>query len=62
MKATKNDKFLHQIIKLARQNNSYKLNKPLTFPDYTEDCNTFKTFLKTDSELIVDDDLVLKSK
>ena len=25
-KATKNDKLLHQVIKLARQNNCYKLN------------------------------------
>ena len=30
-KFTKNDKLLHQVIKLARQNNCYKLNKPLTF-------------------------------
>ena len=30
-KFTKNDKLLHQVMKLVRQNNSYKLNKPLTF-------------------------------
>ena len=28
---TKNDKLLHEVIKLARQNNCYKLNNPLTF-------------------------------
>ena len=47
--------------KNARENNCYKLNKPLTFLKYIENCNTFKHFLKTDSELTVDDDLVLKS-
>ena len=47
--------------KNARENNCYKLNKPLTFLKYIENCDTFKHFLKTDSELTVDDDLVLKS-
>ena len=61
MKATKNDKLLRQVIKLARQSNCYKLNKPLNFLEYIENRNTFKHFLKTDSELTVDDDLVLKS-
>ena len=60
-KATMNHNLLHVVIKLARRNNCYKLNKPLTFLNYTENRNTFKHFLKTDSELTVDDDLVLKS-
>ena len=38
-------KILHQVIKLARQNN----------------LKIFKDFLKTDSKLAVDDNLVLKS-
>ena len=33
----------------------------MTFVNYTENRNTFKYLLKTDSELTVDDDLVLKS-
>ena len=57
MKATKNDKFLHQFIILARQSTV----KPLTFLEYIENRNTFKHFLKTDSRLTVDDSLVLKS-
>ena len=61
MKATKNDKLLHQIIKLARKNNCYKPNKPLTFLEDIENRNTFKYILKTDSELTVDADLLLKS-
>ena len=32
----------------------------MTFLDYTEDCTSFQHFWKTDSELAVDDDLVLK--
>ena len=60
-KTTQNYKLLHQLIKLARRNNCYKLNKTLTFLNYTENRNTFKHFLKTDSEMTVDDDLVLKS-
>ena len=55
-KATKNDKLLHQAIKLARQNNYYKFNKLLTSLKYIENRNTFKYFLKTYSELIEDDD------
>ena len=38
-----------------------KLNKPLTFLENLENRNNFKHFFKTDSELAVDDDLVLKS-
>ena len=57
----KNNKLLYQVIKLARLNNCYKLNKPLSFLEYIDNCNNFKHFLKTDSELTVDDDLVLKS-
>ena len=57
-KFTKNYKLLHQVKKLARQNNCYKLNKPLTFLVQIESCNNFKHFLKTDSELAVEDDLV----
>ena len=40
--------------------NCYKLNKPLTLLGYIENRNTFKHFLKNDSELTVDDVLVLK--
>ena len=61
MKATKNDKLLHQVIKLARQSNCYKPNKSLTFLEYIENRNTIKHFLKTDSEVTVDGNLVLKS-
>ena len=60
-KFTKNDKLLCQVIKLVRQNNYYKLAFPLTSLDYIENCSNFKPFLETDSELAVDDDLVLKS-
>ena len=56
-KLTKIDKILHQVLKLARQNNCYKLNKPLTFLEYIQNCNNFKHFLKKDSELAVDDDV-----
>ena len=38
-----------------------QLTKPLTFLNYTENRNTFKHFLKIDSELRVDNDLMLKS-
>ena len=55
-KATKNDKLLHQLINLARQSNCYKLNKEWTFLRYIENRDTFKHFLKTYSELTVDDD------
>ena len=55
-KTTKNDKLLYQVIKLARQNNCYKIKKPLAFLEYIEKCNTSKYFLKTDSEQTVDDD------
>ena len=58
MKATKNDKPLHEVTKLARQNNCHKA---LTFMEYIEKRNNFKHFLKTDPELTVDDDFVLKS-
>ena len=52
-KATKNHhKLLHQDIKLARQYNCFKLNKPLTFLNYTKSRNTIKHILKTDSELL----------
>ena len=61
MKAAKTDKLLHQVIKLVKQNNCYKLNNPLTFLEYIENHNTFKQFLKTDFELRVGHDLVLKS-
>ena len=44
MKAAKNDKTLRQVIKLARQNNCYKLNKPLTFLEYIDKRNIFKHF------------------
>ena len=57
-KFTKNDKILHQVIKLAKQSNCYQLNVPLTFLEYIENRNKF---LKIDSELAVYDDLVLKS-
>ena len=60
-KATKNNELLHQVIKLARQNNYYKFNKSWTFLRYTENRNTLKHLLKTDSELTVDDNLALKS-
>ena len=60
-KFTKNDKLLHRVIKLARQNSRYKLNKSLTSLEYIENRNNFKHFLKTDSDLAVDDDLVLRS-
>ena len=60
MKATKNDKSVHQVIKLARQD-CYKRSKPLIFLKYIANRNIFKHFLKTDSKLTVDDDLVLKS-
>ena len=60
-KFTINDKILHQVIKFARQNNCYKLNKPLIFLEYIENRNNFKHFLKTDFEVAVDDDLVWKS-
>ena len=56
-KATKHDKLLHQVIKLARQNNFYKLNKRLTFLEYIENRNASKYILKTDSEMTEDDDL-----
>ena len=59
-KATKNDKLLHQVIKLARRNTCYKINKPLISLNYTKNLNTFKHFSKSDFELTVDD-LVLKS-
>ena len=55
-KATKNEKPLHQVIKLERQNSRYKHNKPLNFLECIEDHNTLKHFLKTDSELTADDD------
>ena len=32
----------------------------MTFLEYIEDCNSFQHFLITDSELAVDDDLILK--
>ena len=57
----KNDKFSHQVIKLVRQNDCYKLNEPLTLIENIENRNNFKHYLKTDSELTIDDDLVLKS-
>ena len=60
-KFTKNDKLLCQVIKLVRQNNYYKLSFLLTSLDYIENCSNFKLLLETDSELAVDDDLVLKS-
>ena len=60
-KFTKNDKLLHQAIKIARNNNCYKISKPLIFLEYIENHNNFKHFLKADSELAVDNDLVLKS-
>ena len=62
-KATKNQnqKLLHQVIKLTRRNNCCKLNRPLTLLSYTENRKTFKHFLKTDSKLTIDDDLVLKT-
>ena len=56
-KFTKNDKLLHRVIKLAKQNNGNKLNVPLTFLEYIENRNES---LKTDCELVSDDDLVLK--
>ena len=56
-KATKHDKLLHQVIKLARQNDFYKLNKRLTFLEYIENRNASKYILKTDSEMTEDDDL-----
>ena len=52
---------LHQVIKLARKNNCYKLDKPLIFLKYIENRNTFRHFLKTYSDLVLDDDLVLRS-
>ena len=55
-KPSKNKKLLHQVIKLETQNSCYKHNKPLTCLECTVSCNTFKHFLKTDSELAVDDD------
>ena len=60
-KPSKNHKVLHQVIKLARRNNSYNLNKPLTFLNYTENRNAFNHSLKVDFRLPVDYDLVLKS-
>ena len=60
-KAIKNDKLLHEVKKLTRQNNINKLNKLLAFLEEIEKLTTFKCFLKTNSELTVDDDLVLKS-
>ena len=36
---TKNDKLLHPVIKLARKNNCYKFNKPLTFLEHIENRN-----------------------
>ena len=60
-KPSKNKKLLHQVIKSETQNSCYKHNKPLTCLECTENRNTFKHFLKTDSELAVDDDQVLKS-
>ena len=48
-------------MKLKRQSNYCKFNKPLTFLWYIENDNTFKLFLKTDYELTLDDYLVLKS-
>ena len=55
-KTTKNDKLLYQVIKLARQNNCYKIKETLAFLEYIEKRNTSKYFLKTDSEQTVDDD------
>ena len=52
---------IHQVLKLARLNNCYKPNKPLTFLVYIDNCNNFQHLLKTDSKMAVDDDLVLKS-
>ena len=46
-------KNFYQVIKSAKQNNCYKLNKPLTFLEYNENRNTSKHFLKTDSEMAV---------
>ena len=51
---------LHQVIKLARKNNCYKLDKPLIFLKYIENRNT-SDILKTYADLILDDDLVLRS-
>ena len=51
---------LHQVIKLARKNNCYKLDKPLIFLKYIENRNT-SDILKTYADLILDDDLVLSS-
>lgn len=50
-KFTKNDQVLHQITKLALQNNCYKLNIPLILLEYV----SFKHFLKTDTELVLND-------
>lgn len=41
-KATAHDKLLHQVVKLARQNNFYKLNKLLNFLEYIESCHSFQ--------------------
>ena len=60
-KTTKNHKLLHQVIKLAGRNHCCKLNKLLTFLNYTKNRNTFKHFLKSNSKLTGDGDLVLKS-
>ena len=48
-------KLLHQVIKLARRTSCCKLDY------YTENRSSYKSFLETDSELTVNDDLVLKS-
>ena len=61
-KATKNHKLLHQVIKSARWSNCCELNKTLSFLDYNGNRNTLEYFLKTDSKLTVDHNLVLKSK
>ena len=53
-------KELIHYVNFVADDNSYKRNKLLTFLEYIENHNTFKQFLKTDSELILDDDLMLK--
>ena len=52
-------KELIHYVNFVADDNSYKRNKLLTFLEYIENHNTFKQFLKTDSELILDD-LMLK--
>ena len=49
-KIIENGKLLHQIKRLARQSNCYKLNKLLIFLVYHKNHNNIKHFLKTDSE------------